>query len=63
MIIYRYEIFNIIFKQARLSQLSELLPTKLKDHLLKKGVTPFLYATPWFMTCFATQYHISICAR
>jgi len=52
--------------QVRLYQLSRLLhdfaPT-LYQHLQQHEVTPFLYAAPWFLTLFASQYPIAFVAR
>lgn len=49
--------------QVRLWQLGKLLPDRLAAHLESHAVLPVLYASAWFMTCFASDFPISFAAR
>ncbi len=49
--------------QVRLWQLGKLLPMRLEAHLEAHGVLPVLYASSWFLTCFASDFPISCAAR
>lgn len=47
-------------------QLSRLVHDKLHDlyeHLEEHEVTPQLYAAPWFLTMFASQFSLSFVVR
>ncbi|KAB7505425.1 TBC1 domain family member 1 [Armadillidium nasatum] len=52
--------------QIRMYQLTRLVHEKLHDlyeHLEKHEVTPQLYAAPWFLTLFASQFPLNFVSR
>ncbi len=49
--------------QVRLWQLGKLLPDQLATHLESHAVLPVLYASSWFLTCFASDFPIQFAAR
>ena len=49
--------------QARLFQLGCLAPPDLTQHLEDHGVLPVLYASSWFLTCFAGDFPLHFAAR
>jgi len=46
-----------------LGQLSRLLPESLVYHLESLGALPVIFASSWFLTCFAATFPIQIAAR
>lgn len=49
--------------QARLFQLGCLAPPRLTAHLESHGVLPVLFASSWFLTCFAGDFPFHFAAR
>ena len=49
--------------QVRLHQLTQLLPSTLVKHLESLGALPVLFASPWFLTCFAAHFPLQVAAR
>eukprot|EP00889_Picochlorum_renovo_P008811 jgi/Picre1/35841/NNA_003301.t1 len=49
--------------QARLWQLNQLIPSKLRDYMEERMVLPVLYASGWLLTCFASEFPIKFSAR
>ena len=49
--------------QVRLWQLGQLLPPRLAEHLESHAVLPVLYASSWFLTCFASDFPLPFAAR
>uniref|UniRef100_A0A0P4WCG4 Rab-GAP TBC domain-containing protein n=1 Tax=Scylla olivacea TaxID=85551 RepID=A0A0P4WCG4_SCYOL len=57
---------DLIGLQVQMYQLSRLLRDKLKrlhDHFEDNEVTPQLFAAPWFLTLFASQFSLSFVSR
>eukprot|EP00210_Caulerpa_lentillifera_P008532 g8138.t1 len=54
---------NMELLEIRLWQLSRLMPTSLRSYLESFGVLPVLFASSWFLTCFASSFPIEIAAR
>lgn len=57
---------DLIGLQVQMYQLSRLLRDKLKrlhDHFEDHEVTPQLFAAPWFLTLFASQFSLSFVSR
>lgn len=49
--------------QVRLWQMGRLLPPRLAAHLEAHSVLPVLYASSWFLTCFASDFPLPFAAR
>ena len=49
--------------QARLWQLSRLIPKDLESHMEENMILPVLYASSWLLTCFASEFPIKFAAR
>jgi hypothetical protein len=52
--------------QVQLYQFSRLLRDccpQVFDHLVGCGIDPFLYATPWFLSAFCSQFPMEVCRR
>jgi len=49
--------------EVRLGQLSRLLPEGLISHLESLGALPVIFASSWFLTCFAANFPLQIAAR
>eukprot|EP00890_Picochlorum_soloecismus_P005899 jgi/Picsp_1/630/NSC_00626-R1_tbc1 domain family member 4 len=49
--------------QARLWQLSRLIPKDLEAHMEENMILPVLYASSWLLTCFASEFPIKFAAR
>lgn len=49
--------------QVRLWQLGRLLPPPLASHLENHAALPVLYASSWFLTCFAADWPLQFAAR
>ena len=49
--------------QVRLWQLGRLLPPRLAAHLEANAALPVLYASSWFLTCFAADFPMHFAAR
>lgn len=49
--------------QARLWQLSRLIPKELEAHMEENMILPVLYASSWLLTCFASEFPIKFAAR
>lgn len=73
---FRYLMFNMGFRrqyrpdmmalQSQMYQLSRLLHDMypdLHEHLEKHQIAPALYAAPWFLTLFASQFPLGFVAR
>jgi hypothetical protein len=58
-----YKPNGMVHLQARLWQLSKLIPEDLEAHLERHMVLPVLYASSWFLTCFASEFPIKFAAR
>lgn len=58
-----YKPNGMTYLQARLWQLSALLPRDLAEHLERHMVLPVLYASSWLLTCFASEFPIKFAAR
>jgi hypothetical protein len=58
-----YKPNGMVHLQARLWQLSKLIPEALEAHLERHMVLPVLYASSWFLTCFASEFPIKFAAR
>lgn len=58
-----YKPNGMVHLQARLWQLSKLIPPELELHLERNMVLPVLYASSWFLTCFASEFPITFAAR
>ncbi|MPC19905.1 TBC1 domain family member 4 [Portunus trituberculatus] len=57
---------DLIGLQVQMYQLSRLLRDKLKrlhDHFEDNEVTPQLFAAPWFLTLFASQFSLTFVSR
>ncbi|KAK3867460.1 hypothetical protein Pcinc_027094 [Petrolisthes cinctipes] len=57
---------DLIGLQVQMYQLSRLLHDKLRalyDHLENNEVTPQLFAAPWFLTLFSSQFPLSFVSR
>lgn len=58
-----YKPNGMVHLQARLWQLSKLIPTEMERHLENHMVLPVLYASSWLLTCFASEFPIKFAAR
>lgn len=58
-----YEPNGMQHLQARLWQLSMLVPRDVRQHLEAHLVLPVLYASSWLLTCFASEFPIKFAAR
>ncbi|XP_070552767.1 TBC1 domain family member 1-like isoform X2 [Ptychodera flava] len=57
---------DMVFLQLQMYQLSRLLHDyyrPLHDHLEQHDIAPSLYAAPWFLTIFASQFPLGFVAR
>lgn len=49
--------------QVRLWQLGQLAPPQLTRHMEQYAALPVLYASSWFLTCFAAEFPLHFAAR
>lgn len=49
--------------QVRLWQLGQLAPPQLTEHMERYAALPVLYASSWFLTCFAAEFPLHFAAR
>lgn len=49
--------------QARLWQLGQLMPGRLRLHMEQQGALPVLYASAWLLTAFASDFPLFFAAR
>ncbi len=54
---------NMHMSQVKLWQLAKLMPPRLSTHLETYCALPVLYASSWFLTCYASDFPLAFAAR
>lgn len=49
--------------QARLWQVGQLMPSRLRKHMEEQGALPVLYASSWLLTAFSSDFPLFFSAR